>query len=322
MQPYSLLAALPAVLALSGFVVFQLLRRSGTGDAVTRRIVEKLRREAPDSISPDQRLHADQVERVLTGDQRLRELVGEQDFLLLKQTLRQQFIISLTVYALATVLCALSIVLFLRHENASKQLSLANISLADANDNAKGLVVDLEPINVKWVSSGEADDIDVYLENVQTGMRTAPLRCHSAENAIRFEKDDYKSLLSNREKGQNNRIRAVLQTKKEHFSSLPADVAVGITVLTLLDKRGVLTVAAMIDNSRIPYYDFEAKIVVPARAANRAPLAIGPQIPYRFKSIKVPKPREFDWNSARGVYFSPDDARLVRFDWLIDGSAH
>jgi len=75
-----------------------------------------------------------------------------------------------------------------------------------------------------------------------------------------------KGLLANRDKGKNNRIRAVFQTKEETFSSDPVSVAVGFTVLTVVDQMGNLTVAAMIDNSRIPFYDFQAKVVVPGRA--------------------------------------------------------
>jgi hypothetical protein len=35
---------------------------------------------------------------------------------------------------------------------------------------------------------------------------------------------------------------------------------------------------------------------------------------------KVARPRRYDWNSAKGVYFSPDDARVVRFEFLVDDS--
>jgi hypothetical protein len=290
----------------------QLRRR---GHSSHRREVAQRRAELN---SQDQRLSADQVERVLKGDQNLQRLIGKQDFLLLKQTLQQQFIVSLAVYVLAAALCALSIVLFIRHENAKKQLTLSDISLTDSNGGANGIAVDLDSLDVKWSAGGEPEDIKVYLENVQTSTRTSPITCHSTENVVRFSPDNYKSLLANRNKGQNNRLRAVLQTKEETFSSNPVQVAVGVTVLTLVDRAGSLTVAAMIDNSRIPSYDFEAKIVVPGRIEKRGPLSIGPNIPYQFKSIKISRPKELDWGDARGVYFSPDDPRLVRFDWLID----
>ncbi len=317
MQMYHFLAALPAVLALSGFVAFQLLRRSGSGDDITRRIVEKLRREAPNSIAQDGRLSADQVERVLRGDQNLQRLIGKQDFLLLKQALQQQFIASLVVYSFVVLLCGFSIYLFLRHEAAKKQLVLSDISLSDPVDLAKGTLVDLDPLEVKWSASGEPEDLKIYLENIQSSTRTSALKGSSTENVVRFSTADYKNILINRNKGTVNRIRAVIQGKEGTFTSDPVDLTVGFTVLTVVDDDAKLTVAAMIDNSRIPFYSFQAKIVVPNRIGNREPLSIGPDIPYQFRSVSVSRPKELDWDNARGVYFSPDDPRLVRFDWLV-----
>lgn len=320
MQLYQFLAALPAVLALTGFIVYQMLRRSGSGDAVTLRIIEKLRKEAPNTVPQHSRLGSDQVERVLRENQNLQRLIGKQDFLLLQQALRQQFIASLAVYSLAVGLCALSVFLFLSHENTKRQLVLSDILLSDADPSANGLLVDLDALDVKWSSSGVPEDIKVYLENMQTSTRTDPITCHSTENTVRFQRDDYKGLLANRAKGQTNRIRAVFQTREGAFMSNPVEVAVGFSILTLVDNTGMLDVAAMIDNVRIPFYDFQAKIVIPARKGKRDPFAVGPNIPYYFKSIKVPRPKELDWDYAKGVYFLPDDPRLVRFNWLIDNS--
>jgi hypothetical protein len=55
MQPYQFLAALPAVLALAGFVLYQMLGATRSGDRITGRIVDKLRRDAPGE-TPDDRL--------------------------------------------------------------------------------------------------------------------------------------------------------------------------------------------------------------------------------------------------------------------------
>ena len=319
-QPYQFLAALPAVLALTGFVVFQIMRRNKSGDDVTLRIVERLRKDAPGAIADKQSLGPDQIERVLRGNQTLQRLVGKQDFLLLQQALRQQFIASLVAYGLAVVLCAASVFLFLRHESAAKQLVLSDVTISDADNQAKGLLVDLDTLDVKWSANGAPEDFTAYLENMQTAVRTDPIKCHSVEDKISFPRDDYKALLVNRSLGQTNRIRAVLQTNEGTFTSMPVELAVGLTVMTIVDSQGLLTVAAMIDNSRIEFYDFNAKIVIPARKSERDPFSIGPSIPYYFKSVRVPRPSELDWDYAKGVYFSPSDPRLVRFAWLIDSS--
>ncbi len=114
MTPYTFLAALPALLALAGFVLYQLLGANRSGDEVTRRIITKLRKTAPARIDKDQRLTSQQVERILLADHELQKVVGDQDFQLLKQALHQQFVTSLTVYSLAVLFCSLSVFLFVR----------------------------------------------------------------------------------------------------------------------------------------------------------------------------------------------------------------
>jgi hypothetical protein len=95
MSPYSFLAALPALLGLAGFVLYQSLGAHRYGREITQRIVDKLRRESPAAGAFDERLKASQVERLLRGNQKMQRVVGQQDFQLLQQALRQQFVISL-----------------------------------------------------------------------------------------------------------------------------------------------------------------------------------------------------------------------------------
>jgi hypothetical protein len=84
---YTFLSALPALLGLAGFVVYQVLGAHKSGDEISRRIVEKLRSGVTRDVMPDQRLTPRQVERLLEKQQSFRKLVGEQDFHLLKQAL-------------------------------------------------------------------------------------------------------------------------------------------------------------------------------------------------------------------------------------------
>jgi hypothetical protein len=155
----------------------------------------------------------------------------------------------------------------LRHESVNKQLVLTDISLANPIDAAKGSVVDLDPIDVKWSANGEPEDIQVYLESVQSGIRTDPIKGRSTENVIRFLPAGYRAILANREKGSTNRIRAVIQGKDRTFSSDPVNIAVGFTILTVLDDAARLTVAAMIDNSRIPPFTLPGESRSPCSAS-------------------------------------------------------
>jgi hypothetical protein len=318
MTPYSFLAALPALLALAGFVVYQLLGSHRSGDEVTRRIVGKLRKNVPAKVAKDQRLTGPQLERLLLGDLELQKVVGEQDFLLLKQALHQQFVISLTVYSLAVLFCALSAFLFVRQAQAKKEFKIGHFSFSSPH--STGTPVDTDPLEVSWQSSGEPEDVTAYLENVQTRARTDMVMVPASEHTVRFQPNSYRAILANRQRGDTNRIRLVLQSKRASFPSDVIDLPVGITVLTVVDSTAQLTVAAMIDNSRVPNYDFEAKIVVPPRTSAGQFLSLGPHIAYQFKSQRVIHPKQLDWNSAKGVYFGPDNPSLIRFAFLIDSS--
>jgi hypothetical protein len=113
-QPFAFLSALPALLGLAGFVLYQVLGANKSGDEISRRIIEKLRTSLGDEVPPDRRLTPKQVERILEHRQRFRKLVGEHDFHLLKQALTQQFIITILVYVLALGFCAWSVHLFVQ----------------------------------------------------------------------------------------------------------------------------------------------------------------------------------------------------------------
>jgi hypothetical protein len=320
MTPYSFLAALPALLALAGFVVYQLVGTNRSGDEITRRIVDKLRKNAPTKLTEDKRFSGSQLERLLLADQELHKVVGEQDFLLLKQALHQQFIISLTVYSLAVLFCALSAFLFVRQVQAKKEFRIDHISFASTEPQSGGIPVDTDLLQISWQSSGEPEDATAYLENVQTHAKTDVVVVPASEHTIRFQSASYKAILTNRHRGDSNRIRLVLQSKLTVFASDVIDLPVGLTVLTVVDSTAQLTVAAMIDNSRIPNYDFEAKIAIPPRTSSGRFVSVGPSISYRFKPQTIPNAKQVDWPSAKGVYLGPDDPRLVRFRFLIDSS--
>jgi hypothetical protein len=113
-QSISFLSALPALLGLAGFVLYQVLGANKSGDAISRRIIDKLRAVAPDEVPTDQRLDARQVERLIQSRHRLQEIVGKQDFELLHQALSQQFIITILAYILTLCFCSWSVFLFVR----------------------------------------------------------------------------------------------------------------------------------------------------------------------------------------------------------------
>jgi hypothetical protein len=121
MSPCTFLTALPALLGFAGFVLYQSLGAHRYGRKITQRIVDKLRLE-PTAQALDERLRANQVDRLLRGNQQLQSVVGQQDFQLLQQALRQQFLTSLVVYILAISFRGYGIFLFAQQATAKKDL--------------------------------------------------------------------------------------------------------------------------------------------------------------------------------------------------------
>ena len=88
MTVYELLASLPAILGVLGFVVFQLIQNHGKGDPATLKIVEKLRLEIPERFENNSALNSKQLHELLLKDNALRGKISEQDFSLLQQALK------------------------------------------------------------------------------------------------------------------------------------------------------------------------------------------------------------------------------------------
>ena len=95
------LVTLPALLGLTGFVVYQLIVHNGSGDRITREIVAKLRnRHAGDLPKRGEGLTPADLARAIGRNARLMADVDKQDFELLREALRRQQTTSLVVYLL------------------------------------------------------------------------------------------------------------------------------------------------------------------------------------------------------------------------------
>ena len=309
------LSSLPAILGLTGFVVFQLLRSTGSGDPIVLRITQKLRNAVPSKL-PRRKLTAEQLQNLLDKDNALKQLVSEQDFRLLRQVLRQQFIISMLVYVICAILLVSGIWLYLKQAN---RLDLESIVVQSANPNAGGLAVDIDDLAISWKSNGTPEEIDTYLQNVETGSESTHLKVQSSANKVVFCRRDYVHVLSNRAKGGSNRIEAVLQGRSQAFTSKGIALQVGIRIVVIAFPEKV-TVAAMIDNHRIDYYSFEAKVLLPFKDPALKPVVLGDEMKYGKTDFPVANLAAVDWNAARIVYFNPDDQRIVRTGFIVDSN--
>jgi hypothetical protein len=309
------LSSLPALLGLTGFVVYYFLVRNRAGDQITLDIVGKLRREAPGRLPEGaDRLDSGALARLIEGDANIRAKVSEQDFQLLRDALRQQFVTSLTVYLTCGVIFLAGVALFVYMSIQPTPVSMSSISVESVAADAQGLSVDLDQLRVRWLSSGDREDVAIALEEMDTQRRTASKNVSSGEGQAVFSPDDYKPILRDRSRGGQNRMRAVIQTNKHTYLSPEFALRVGITILAVHIDPLRIKIAGMIDSRMIDFYDFEAKLVVWARAAGQpsAPVTYGGQIKYGHNDFALDPGLEYDWSTVKLVYFGPDDRRIVR----------
>ncbi len=306
------LSSLPAILGLTGFVVLWLLRNNSKGDATTRQILDKVRRDAPEVARHFEGLKGKQLERVILNDQALKGVLTEADNQLLRQALSQQFILSLVVYILCAGLFCFGVVMFLRQISMPPKLKVNGFGMESTSGLAKGKAVDLDDLAVTWKADGTAEDILVYLENVQTSRRSAELRTSSAQQRLVFPRDSFRPCLAERTAGRGNRVRVVCQAKDAVFQSSDFDLLVGINIWGFYDEeKNSIRLAAMIDHSLVQGYPFEAKAMVWTKGPSPQVLTFGGTMRGQ-GDFPVKQPETIRWDTLEIIYFGPDDPSAIR----------
>lgn len=319
MSVLEFIASLPALLAITGFVVYYILKRNRTGDRITLEIVGKLRREHPDRLpSGAEKLTPAALARLVQHDSALRAKVSEQDFTLLRDTLRHQFITLTLVYSLCAVVFLSGVGLYAYVSSRPQPLKISSISAASTDPAANGLPVDLDDRRIRWLAAGDPEDVAVSLEAMDTQQRTRAKTVRSSNSQVIFSPDDYRDLLANRSHGGENRLRVVIQSAKAIFVSPDFELHVGTTILAVRMDPLRIKITGMIDNSAIPFYDFDAKLLLWANAAGAAPspLTIGGAITYGNSDFELDASLHYRWDTAKLMYFGPDDPRTVRTQLL------
>lgn len=318
MSVLQFLAALPAALGIAGFVIYYFLLRTRQGDRVTLDIVAKLRKTAPDALPADTRLDSVTLARLIENDAAFRSKVSEQDFQLLRDALRQQFVGSLFVYSICGIIFFAGIAIYAYVSTRPTPLSIASVAAQSVDPKASGLPVDLDTLRVNWTASGQQEDMTVTIEEMSTHARTGSKSVRSSEGRIDFTPQELRPVLKVRDYKGKNRLRAVFQTSNASFTSPEFEMAVGVTILAVHIEPLRIKIAGMIDNRAIDGYDFEAKLLIWAQAQGKAPAPItyGGNIHSVSADIPLDPALTYDWATAKLTYFGPDDLRTVRTDLL------
>jgi hypothetical protein len=313
------LGSLPALLGLTGFIVYYFLLRNRGGDKITVQIVAKLRATIPERLPADpKRLNPSALAALIEGDAQLRSQVSRQDFQLLREALRQQFITSVIVYGLCVLVFLAGVGLYVYLSTRPTPVSVTAITTQSSDPDALGLATDLDPLRVSWAAAGDPEDISVLLEGMDSHRRTAVKMVRSTESRVTFVPEDYRPILESREHAGANRLRALILSARASFFSSEFSMRVGTTILAAHIDPLRVKIIGMIDNTAIPNYDFEAKLLLWAKAPHKepAPITYGGSIRYGHNDFMLDPALKYDWGSAKLVYIGPDDRRVVRTQLL------
>lgn len=319
MSAYSFLGGLPAILGIVGFFAYLWAGQTRVGGDLFKQIVSKLRAAPNLTVGEYSDLTPSKLGKLLESDERVRGAVNEQDQKLLQLLIVLQHGLTVVVLFVCAGLIALGVWLMMRPQPLAV---VANPPVATVTD-AKGLLVDLDPLKVEWTSTGRTESVGVFLENVDNGKRTPKKTVASDVRSVVFSPADLSEIATNRSYRSSNRIRTVIEWSSGRSNSEAKPLAVGIDVeLALFEKllsptgpdRTIHTLLATIDQSTETFpanYCFSVDFV--GWAKDGSALAIPLKSCDADSEVKIPGLDNVNWSRRYGlVYSGPDDPRIVR----------
>src|SRR4051812_6632492 len=95
--------ALPAVLGIVSFVIYQMLRKSVIADPIIKSIIAKLKTEQPEFYKHLQKLPEAKRAELITKDNEFKAKISETDRAILTRIIKNQFWTNIFVYTLCAI---------------------------------------------------------------------------------------------------------------------------------------------------------------------------------------------------------------------------
>lgn len=258
---YDFLSALPSILGIVGFVIYLLVKKSVSNDPVINSILEKLKYDEPSYYKDILKLSSSEKSKILKDDNRLREKISKSDRKIINRIVTNHYRTNVFVYIICSLLLITGIYLYVR----PKPLNVSSIHIQNAETDDNDLIVDIDPITVTWTSNGKNDEVEVVLENIQTGKQTERYRALASDGYIKFLSDNfynYDKILNNRIPNESNRVRAIIYSGTESFSSRPYELKVGVKIICYPETSNALRFNAIVDQYIIENFHFAPKIAL------------------------------------------------------------
>lgn len=162
------LAVLLATSILVAWLVPRLLQHQAEGSANTASIIVRLRQQIAAVSGYPKAMTARELTRRVRSDHELRRRVGDQDFELLRTALAQQFRLAIGVYAGATILIGIAVFGLVGFRPHPPRIT--GWELRSETSEAEGRAVDTDHLILSWKAEGCTENIELWLEDVQSGV--------------------------------------------------------------------------------------------------------------------------------------------------------
>lgn len=221
----------------------------------------------------------------------------------------------------------------LLYQSCGEENSISKILMFNQEDAAEleimgkeRILLDLDPLTVKWISKGVARNLEVYLENVATLERTENFKVNSLDAEFTFtclnNDCEYASILSERLPSSVNRVRAVIIDGEQQIISDEFEIHVGIKLLVLGEQPNRITIIPLIDNTSVRTVYFQPELII-FSSENRILFhkkIENPENEYQFK-IKKRIIKKIDWDKIvlfPNCYTLGVDDRMIRHFYALD----
>lgn len=257
----SFLLSLPAILGVTVYVIYLFIRKSIAEDPTVSKIIDKLEFKESNFAERWTNLTPKQKTGLLKDDNEIRERISTKDRQILDKIITQHYRTNIFVYALCAILVIVGVYLFIK----PKELVIGGISLLNGHVSPKEILVDIDPVIVTWTYSGVNEEVNVTLENIQTGKETKPIRALASDSKVIFRPnpyDNFEKILSERTPNETNRVRAIIRSKNGTFQSDSYDIKVGVTVICYPEQPNKLIFNAIVDQRIVDNFHFSPSIAL------------------------------------------------------------
>lgn len=305
----------PIILGSVVFVIKEFLKYSKQSDPIIQPILRKIKVNIPDVYSYYEEKNQGENISLLSQNIKVKETLTNKELEILENTLKRQSLSNLYIISISSLLLIIGLFLYSNQLNRPEPFNIDNIYIQNTDSLSTNILVDLDPIEATWTSTGLDEEVYAVLENVKTGQQSERIRVQASEGKVVFESnkyDNYDGILDNRIPLQYNRIRAIIYGTNKSFKSKEFKVKVGVRMYVFANLPNTITFWATVDNQRVSNYHYLPKISLFEDHKFNGRITLAGNEMSSIHQLVVPNPEKINPETYILTYENKQDDRIVR----------